>query len=162
MTLGTLIDSGADESLMDWGLARMLNRRTERLSQPIQASALDGSPLFRIMHKTEKILAKIDHENNMSFHVFSAPLRSLVLGFPWLRKHNPHIDWHTGKVLGCGEGCTKDCVKACHNSDVSESIYTVSVSRTTDSVLPGLTSVPHCYHDLGEVFSKKKATSSAL
>lgn len=46
MTLGTLIDSGADESLMDWALAVKLNLKTELLSQPIEASALDGSLLF--------------------------------------------------------------------------------------------------------------------
>lgn len=79
VTLGALINSGADESLMDWGLAHKLSLKTERLPQPIEASALYGSPLFRITHKTEKILVRInDHETNMSFHVFSAPSRSLM------------------------------------------------------------------------------------
>lgn len=97
VTLGALIDSGADESLMDWGLAHKLSLKTERLPQPIEAGSVNGSPFFRITHKTEKILVSInDRETNMSFHVFSAPM----LGLPWLKEHNPHIDWHTGQVLG--------------------------------------------------------------
>lgn len=74
VTQGTLIDSGADASLMDWALVHKLNLRTELLSQPIEASALNGSPLFRVTLKTQKVLVKIDdHESNMSFHVFSTP-----------------------------------------------------------------------------------------
>lgn len=35
----------------------------------------------------------------------------------------------------------------------------VSVPSTTGSQPPDLNTVPHCYHHLGEVFSKAKATS---
>lgn len=72
VTLGALIDSGEDKSLMDWGLAHKLSLKTQ--PQPIEASSLNGRPLFRITHKTEKIPVRInDHETNMSFHVFSTP-----------------------------------------------------------------------------------------
>lgn len=59
---------------MDLALVHKLNLRTELLSQPIEASALDGSPLCRVTLKIQKVLVKIDdHESNMSFHVFSTP-----------------------------------------------------------------------------------------
>ena len=38
MSLGVLIDSGADESLMDWDLAQKLKLNTEQLSKPLKAS----------------------------------------------------------------------------------------------------------------------------
>lgn len=56
VTLGSLVDAGADESLIDWGLAHQLNLRTERLPQPIAASALDGSPLFHITHENSRLI----------------------------------------------------------------------------------------------------------
>lgn len=69
------------------------------------------------------------------------------------------MDWHTGKVLSWAEGCTRNSLKPCHNSGVSKEINTVSANHATGSVLLDLTSVPPCYYDLGEAFSKSKATS---
>ncbi|KAF0042486.1 hypothetical protein F2P81_006018 [Scophthalmus maximus] len=40
--LKALIDSGADESLMDWGLAEEFGLKTELLAKPIKAKALNG------------------------------------------------------------------------------------------------------------------------
>lgn len=37
-----LIDSGADESLMDWGLARKLGIESEPLVKSIRAKSLNG------------------------------------------------------------------------------------------------------------------------
>lgn len=53
--LGVLIDSGADESLIDWGLAQRLGLRVNPLSKPVKASALNGSALFTITHVTEPV-----------------------------------------------------------------------------------------------------------
>lgn len=41
MTLKALIDSGADESMMDWGLAMQLKLKSKWLAQPIEAKALN-------------------------------------------------------------------------------------------------------------------------
>ena len=38
-------------------------------------------------------------------------------------------------------------------------VFNTVVHPDTDPKLPDLKSVPGCYHDLGEVFSKSKATS---
>ncbi|CAJ2506500.1 Uu.00g006300.m01.CDS01 [Anthostomella pinea] len=33
----------------------------------------------------------------------------LILGFPWLRTHNPTIDWRTCEITFCSEFCNKNC-----------------------------------------------------
>lgn len=48
--LAALINSGADESLMDWRLAEELGLKTELLAKPINAKALNGTDLFTITH----------------------------------------------------------------------------------------------------------------
>lgn len=88
--------------------------------------------------------------------MFSRIQRPLALSRAWssmVKKGTTHTDWNMGKVLSWAEGCTRDCLKPCHNSRVSEEINTVSVSHATDPVIPDLKLVPPCYHDLGEVFS---------
>lgn len=70
VSLEVFIDSGADESLMDWGFAKRLNLETEQLAWPLEASALDGSRLFKVTHKTEPWNVIIgDHQEHLCFHL---------------------------------------------------------------------------------------------
>ena len=52
LSLEALIDSGADESLLDWGLAKQLGLETQRLDNAIKARSLNGRELFTITHVT--------------------------------------------------------------------------------------------------------------
>lgn len=54
VSVGALIDSGADESFMDWGLARKL-KLCEPLTSPLEAKALDGRLLFKVTHVTQAV-----------------------------------------------------------------------------------------------------------
>lgn len=58
--LEALIDSGADESLMDWSLARRLGLKSEPLAKPIRARSLNGKELFIITHISEPVQMIID------------------------------------------------------------------------------------------------------
>ncbi|CAJ1060073.1 hypothetical protein F2P81_006018 [Xyrichtys novacula] len=60
--LEELIDSGADESLMDCELVEKLGIRSEPLTKPIRARALDGKELFVNSRITEPLHMHIkDH-----------------------------------------------------------------------------------------------------
>lgn len=48
--LGVLIESGADESVMDWDFTLSLELRSECLAQPLEARALDGTQIFKVTH----------------------------------------------------------------------------------------------------------------
>ena len=101
-----LVDSGADESFMDWRLAKRLDLELISLPKPLEAHALDGRLLCRVTHRTRPIQFTIskDHTEALSFHLLNSPSHPLILGFPWLSKHNPHMDWSTGKILGWDVG----------------------------------------------------------
>ena len=67
--LEALIDSGADESLMDWGLARKLGLNIELLERPVRASSLNGMDLFLITHISEPVHLHInDHKELWGSH----------------------------------------------------------------------------------------------
>ena len=66
---------------MDWDFAKKLNLKTEQLARPIEASALDGSLIFRVTHKTEPLTVIIDnHHELMCFHLYSSPSTLLFWG----------------------------------------------------------------------------------
>ena len=102
-----LIDSGADESFIDWRLAKRLGLNFVPLLRPLVAKALDGRLLCRVTHRTRplKLIIANGHTESLSFHLFNSPSHPLILGYPWLVKHNPHMDWSTGRVLGWHKDC---------------------------------------------------------
>ncbi|XP_023807712.1 uncharacterized protein LOC110014351 [Oryzias latipes] len=54
--LRALVDSGAEQSLIDQQLVINLSIPTEPLETPIEASGLGGQPLSRITHRTKPVL----------------------------------------------------------------------------------------------------------
>ncbi|XP_077950210.1 uncharacterized protein LOC144389450 [Gasterosteus aculeatus] len=67
----------------------------------MEATTLDGRLLARVTMRTEPVKMQLsgNHSEDISFFILSSPHMPLVLGHPWLRKHNPTLDWVTGKVV---------------------------------------------------------------
>lgn len=78
-----LIDSGVDANIIDEELAG--NRAATYMPLNIRISG--------------------DHHETVQLHVLPSPRSSLILGFPWLRRHNPHIDSSAGIIRGWGPSC---------------------------------------------------------
>ena len=49
------------------------------------------------------------HKEQTSIDVIGGQKWSVILGMPWLRYHNPEIDWKTGevKMMRCSDECGK-------------------------------------------------------
>ncbi len=95
------------------------------------------------------------HTEHLNIYLYHSAHQPLVLGFPWLKQHNPHIDWTMGKVLDWGEECNVNCIPPLQISSPVGS----SVGKNIETINPDLSGVPKCYWDLKEVFSKSRATS---
>lgn len=149
-----LIDSGAEQNLMDGALAQQWGIPSTALPTPLQVSALDGTQLSVITHKTQPLSVTLsgNHTEQLSFFLFDSPQTPLVLGFPWLQLHNPHINWATRSISGWSEWCHQHCL-----GSATPSTPRITVSR--EGTPPDLSSVPQAYHDLAEVFSKDRAVS---
>ena len=84
-----LIDYGADESFMDWRLAKRLELKWILLLKPLEAHALDGRLLCRVTHRTSPIQMAFskDHKESQSFHLSNFLSHPLILGFSWVLGH---------------------------------------------------------------------------
>ena len=76
------------------------NFETKLLDQPIIAKNVN-----RTVNKKKTIKSYVDLELKIGlknfkeqFYVTGLGKQRIILGFPWLRKHNPKIDWNTGKI----------------------------------------------------------------
>ncbi|KAI3354919.1 hypothetical protein L3Q82_004718 [Scortum barcoo] len=105
----------------------------------LSASALDGHLLGMVTLQTESIhmLLSGNHHETIQFHILHSPRLPLILGYPWLRRHNPHVDWLTGAILGWGSSCHQVCLLQA----------VVPQSSRCSSTPPDLTGVPTEYLD---------------
>ncbi len=147
-----LVDSGAEGNFMDHSLALKLRIPLRPLTHKIEVHALNGQDLPHISHDTGPVtlVTSGNHTERLSFYILDSPLAVIVLGHPWLIKHNPRIDWQRRTVL---EWSTK-----CHESCLVSACSSVSVSVFQEEAM-NLSNVPTEYLDLKEVFSKSRAAS---
>ena len=97
-TLG-LINSGAGGEFIDQNYVKNAGFKTQPLDKPIMARNVDGTE-----NKKGKITSFVDlkltingQTNTTQLLVTGLGKQRIILGFPWLNKRNPNIDWKTGK-----------------------------------------------------------------
>uniref|UniRef100_A0A3B3DGY8 Gypsy retrotransposon integrase-like protein 1 n=1 Tax=Oryzias melastigma TaxID=30732 RepID=A0A3B3DGY8_ORYME len=138
---------------MDKDFATRLGVKMSPQDRIIQVKAIDNHVISRSTFTTEPLRLQIgNHHETLSFHIITSPEHPLILGYSWLMRHNPHIDWSSGEVLGWGSSCPSKCLRAAKPGHRD-----VPVSSAEE--YPDLSKVPVVYHDLKEVFSKTRATS---
>ena len=71
-----------------------------RLSSPIPVFNVDGTPNENgmIREVVELVLRFRDHTERALFAVTNIGRQDIILGYTWLRQHNPEIDWVTKEV----------------------------------------------------------------
>ena len=75
--------------------------------------ALDGQPIGdgKVTSATTPLRLRVgNHNKTISLHLLDSPEFPVVLGFPWLNRPNPHIDWPTGSILEWGPTCHATCL----------------------------------------------------
>uniref|UniRef100_A0A8C7WRQ0 Gypsy retrotransposon integrase-like protein 1 n=1 Tax=Oryzias sinensis TaxID=183150 RepID=A0A8C7WRQ0_9TELE len=148
-----LVDSGAEQSFIDHDLVSKLSLPTETLEQPIETAGLGGQPLSQITHRTTPVLliTSGNHREHIQFFVTRTLQTPIVLGYSWLRTHNPQLDWVHGNISTWSAFCMANCLRS------AEPLIRANSEPVSEQI--DLTRVPSCYHDLRSVFSKSKAGS---
>lgn len=95
-----LIDSGAEQNLISRSLVDKLHISTAALNPTMAVAALTGQTISSISCKTNKIefVVSGNHRERGEFFIFDSLKPQIILGFPWLKKHNPIINWSDGRV----------------------------------------------------------------
>jgi len=109
-----LLDSGATRSFIDRDFVRSKGMNTRTLSRNIPVFNVDSSPneAGQISEVVDVVLRYKTHSERMLLAVSGLGKQSLILGYDWLKDHNPKIDWEKGEVkmtrclLRCEGGCT--------------------------------------------------------
>ena len=95
-----LLDSGATGCFIDRDFVQRNGLNTRPLLQPIPVFNVDGTKneAGSITEILDIILRYKSHSECTALAVTSLGRQDLLLGFPWLKEHNPEVDWQTGDV----------------------------------------------------------------
>jgi hypothetical protein len=97
----SLVDCGATGVFMDEQWVKDNGIVTKQLSRPIPVYNVDGSPneAGPISEVATVVLCYNGHSERTSFAVTQLGKQSMILGYTWLRQHNPEVNWQTHEVV---------------------------------------------------------------
>lgn len=155
-TLQALVDSGAEGNFLDQQVAELAGIPTEPLDTPRDALTVDDRVLAHVTQRTVPVTLVLsgNHSETTQFLLISSAKTPLILGFPWLAQHNPHIDWSQGRITNWSVKCHELCLQSALSP-----VDGAPAPPIPSPESPDLSDVPKAYHDLAEVFSKDKALS---
>jgi len=95
-----LLDSGAMGSFIDRDFVCLKGMNTQTLSRNIPVFNVDGSPnkAGQISEVVDVVLCYKTHSKRMLLAISGLGKQSLILGYNWLKDHNPKVDWEKGEV----------------------------------------------------------------
>jgi transposase InsO family protein len=98
-TANVLLDSGATGDFIDPNFKNEIGVLEKPKRNPTIIRGLNGDEFEAIVDsETEKLPMTIqNHSENITFDVTPLGAYDIVLGIPWLRRHNPSINWKTGE-----------------------------------------------------------------
>ena len=149
--LHMFVDSGADDSFIDSSIVEKSQIPLEILYAPKTVNALDGRHLATVTHCTTPLSLIIsgNHWQHLQLYVISSPSSPVVLGLPWLRLHNPRIDWCSSAISSWSAFCHSLCLRS-----AATTVKPPPPPRVTPPS-PDLSLMPQFYYNLATVFSKE-------
>ena len=174
-TVPALLDSGANATFIDISVTERLGLPLTPLNAPIRIFNVDGSrnSAGDVTHTTTILMEYLGHREELTAEVTNLGKNSLILGYMWLQKHNPSIDWQTGviKFTHCPQSCLmlhnrakrlatiddeeREGLEYIHQAKV-EALAAKKPVRTPEEL------VPKCYHSYLDIFSEKAASRFPL
>jgi len=107
-----MVDSGASSQFIDLDFALNLNLKLDLKPVPEDLVLADGlrSKVGQITHTCTLRLTIDQHLEDLTFHVTRLAGWNLIVGKPWLRRHNPSIDWTMNSVNFSSGFCHAHCL----------------------------------------------------
>jgi len=113
-SIEALLDCGATGSLIDRDFVHLKGMNTRTLLHNIPVFNVDSAPneAGQISEVVDVVLYYKTHSERMLLAVSRLGKQNLILGYDWLKDHNPKIDWEKkeGEMTRCPLRCERGCV----------------------------------------------------
>src|SRR5271167_3549998 len=107
-----MIDSGCSENVIDSRFASLFDPLAlTRKTHPLRLTMADGESSTGGM-VTHELMASISigpHQESLSFDITKLQSYPVMLGIPWLKKHDPWIQWSQHRITFNSHFCLEHC-----------------------------------------------------
>lgn len=152
--LPAMINSGAAANCIDCHTTVRLKLCLQPLKNPLNISTIDGGPISSgiITQRTKPLQLQVSglHLEKISFLVTVTPEHPIILGFPWMQRHNPWISWSYKEITKWSLYCFEHCLHRPHNTIASTTIDSPNDHHQVH--------VSKVYHSFLDISSKTKAS----
>jgi predicted aspartyl protease len=98
-----MVDSGAQGNYISPTTAKRLGLVTREKRNPYTLAMVDGTAIGqgdgKIVTETAPVRMRIgSHEERISLDVAEIGTHQVILGIPWIKRHNPEIDWDADQL----------------------------------------------------------------
>lgn len=155
-----LLDSGCSENFMNKAFAEAHDIPILPLSKSATMIGLEGHEC-NVTHSTPTLCLQIgNHQEELLFLIAPIQSNNLALGIPWLKAHNPAIDWVQETLTldpshehpSCqSSGVTRVSLTPSLSAHEKVPIYNLEISLSPSSV--PTVSIPLEYADFSDVFT---------
>lgn len=158
-----MIDSGAQGNFIATDTVKELGLEWDTKMYPYKISGADGQAIGNgtVTAETKVMMAAGDHKEEIVLDIVPMDNHQVVLGTPWLGKHNPIIDWvtHAVKLRKGGEtsrqqGLQTTATEACTIGQIrhegTEEGFVIVDNLQEDQV----PTIPQEYQDLAAAFEE--------
>ena len=170
-----MLDSGANTTFIDKAVAEWMGLTLEALTNPIQVFNMDGSrnSAGDVTHAINITVDFLGHREELHTKVTNLGKNSLILGYTWLKKHNPAIDWEKGTVKfnWCPSSCHMLQDQAQHLASLDEEAERGALEWVHQAKVEAPAKkpthtpeelMPPCYHSYLDIFLEKAASQFPL
>jgi hypothetical protein len=168
-----MLDSGATGNFISPRVVTNLNLGTKVKAEPYTLTVVNGEPIDgeegMVEVATRKMFFEMPggHIEQLAFDVTTIGRHDIILGMPWIRKHNPSIDWKKDTIsfdkctIGrCAQmqrdhrASPKQVVSLQDPEEVCATSQTESGYLTNED--PLLRQIPEEYHEYKDLFKEEK------
>jgi hypothetical protein len=106
-----LTNSGATRNCALKSFAQRHSLRTFALRKPLQLRLGDGALAKQSITRGVMVLVQHgDHQSEELFYEVDIEGFDLIFRLPWLKDHNPHIDWRMRTITFDDKQCFANCL----------------------------------------------------
>ena len=131
VSIKAMIDSGATEDFIDKTICDKHQIPTILAERPRAINLADGnlSEMGPITHIAKVLIEIGGHREIATVQVANLQNHEITVGMPWLKEHDPKIDWENEKITVDSECCITWCL------DQSATIYAVPEPKAREEDL---------------------------
>ena len=108
-----MVDSGATEDFIDRQFCIQHQIPVRKLEQPREVFVIDGksSSVGPITHEAIIAMDIGNHREKIQFQLANLKKHEAILGMPWLKPHNPTINWDKEQLTFNSKGVQRYALK---------------------------------------------------